>query len=165
MSNYSDKLKDPRWQKKRLEIMQRDDWSCGICLDDSKTLNVHHKMYNSNLEPWEYPNEMLITLCDECHQREKGREKTEAELIYNLRKIFSHDAIKMINIGFRDIKLYQLPDLVADAIRYSLVNEDIQKLLLSMAFSDENLPSTMRDVEYHITNLLCQYSEEGKYAQ
>ncbi len=25
---YASKLKDPRWQKKRLEILQRDDFAC-----------------------------------------------------------------------------------------------------------------------------------------
>ena len=25
--SYSDKLKDPRWQRKRLEIFERDNWT------------------------------------------------------------------------------------------------------------------------------------------
>ena len=28
MSDYVEKLKDPRWQRKRLEIMQRDGFRC-----------------------------------------------------------------------------------------------------------------------------------------
>ena len=39
---YVEKLKDPRWQRKRLEILQRDDWKCYWCKDDKTTLNVHH---------------------------------------------------------------------------------------------------------------------------
>ena len=36
--NYSEQLKSPKWQKKRLEIMQRDKFTCQLCGD---------KVYNS----------------------------------------------------------------------------------------------------------------------
>lgn len=32
-SDYSQKLLDPRWQRKRLEILQRDDFTCQVCSD------------------------------------------------------------------------------------------------------------------------------------
>ena len=48
---YKEKLLDPRWQKKRLEILNRDNFTCQCCGDDKKTLNIHHKYYNSNLYP------------------------------------------------------------------------------------------------------------------
>lgn len=62
---YSEKLKDPRWQKKRLEIMDRDEWQCQFCLDKESTLNVHHLEYNGN--PWEANSDQLVTLCEDCH--------------------------------------------------------------------------------------------------
>lgn len=34
MSEYKEKLKDPRWQKKRLQIFERDDWCCQKCGDE-----------------------------------------------------------------------------------------------------------------------------------
>lgn len=64
---YSDKLKDPRWQKKRLEILQRDDFSCRKCSDMSSTLHIHHKYYTKDVEPWDYKDDCFITLCDTCH--------------------------------------------------------------------------------------------------
>ncbi len=64
---YSEKLKDPRWQKKRLEIMQRDKWKCTYCFDSKTTLHVHHESYNKNTDPWNYDNDILITLCEHCH--------------------------------------------------------------------------------------------------
>ena len=67
MKTYSDKLKDPRWQKKRLEIMQRDEWKCQGCGDKKNTLNVHHLRYIENKKPWEYEDMYYMTLCDECH--------------------------------------------------------------------------------------------------
>ena len=64
---YQEKLKDPRWQKKRLEILERDNFTCQICYDTEKTLHVHHRWYEKNREPWDYPNDVYTTLCENCH--------------------------------------------------------------------------------------------------
>lgn len=66
-SKYFEKLKDPRWQKKRLEILERDRWTCTVCQRSDLTLHVHHAYYDSKLQPWEYDNETLHTVCVECH--------------------------------------------------------------------------------------------------
>jgi 5-methylcytosine-specific restriction endonuclease McrA len=68
MKTYADKLKDPRWQKKRLEIMQRDGFKCAACKNNENTLHVHHIRYIARKSPWEAPNRDLITLCDTCHE-------------------------------------------------------------------------------------------------
>ena len=65
--SYSDLLKDPRWQKKRLEILNRDDFKCKCCGDEKSTLHVHHQFYLSNHKPWDYEDSILLTLCEECH--------------------------------------------------------------------------------------------------
>ena len=62
---YLDLLKDPRWQKKRLEILERDGWACKLCGDKESTLAVHHCGYHG--KPWESPDEELETLCEKCH--------------------------------------------------------------------------------------------------
>ncbi|HLF52778.1 hypothetical protein [Flavobacterium sp.] len=67
MSTYWEKLKDPRWQKKRLEILYRDDWKCVVCDNKKTTLHVHHFYYIRGKNPWEYPAEHLKTLCVDCH--------------------------------------------------------------------------------------------------
>ena len=67
MSNYSELLKDPRWQKKRLKILERDKFTCQLCGDKETTLNVHHKYYDKDKKPWEYPDKSLVTLCKDCH--------------------------------------------------------------------------------------------------
>lgn len=64
---YSQKLKDPRWQKKRLQILERDDWACQSCLSTTTSLQVHHVVY-AKLEPWEYTDECYQTLCETCHR-------------------------------------------------------------------------------------------------
>ena len=75
---YSELLKDPRWQRKRLEILNRDGWKCQSCLDSESTLHVHHKHYHKGRQPWEYEDHELITLCEACHEgidEEEGRLK------------------------------------------------------------------------------------------
>jgi hypothetical protein len=72
--SYYEKLKDPRWQKKRLEVMEREGFACQQCHSIDKTLNVHHGFYASGYEPWEYPSKSLHCLCEECHEMRQSRE-------------------------------------------------------------------------------------------
>jgi hypothetical protein len=66
---YADKLKDPKWQKRRLEIFERDNWMCRLCKDDKQSLVVHHLCYFPKIEPWEYEDKYLLTLCEPCHEK------------------------------------------------------------------------------------------------
>ena len=67
---YSEKLKDPRWQKRRLEILERDNWTCRECGVKNKTLNVHHRWYAKRVDIWDAEDACLVALCDDCHQWE-----------------------------------------------------------------------------------------------
>ena len=64
---YVEKLKDPRWQRKRLEVLERADWTCVACGAKDKTLHVHHRQYLKDREPWDYSAEQLEVLCEDCH--------------------------------------------------------------------------------------------------
>lgn len=68
---YWELLKDPRWQKKRLEVLNDANWTCEKCKSADKTLHVHHKLYEKGLKPWEYENELLQCLCETCHTMEE----------------------------------------------------------------------------------------------
>lgn len=74
--SYSEKLRDPRWQAKRLRIMERDRFTCRDCRDSTKHLHVHHCHYIKG-EPWDTPDELLLTLCEDCHE---GRQMVENEM-------------------------------------------------------------------------------------
>jgi hypothetical protein len=78
MANYSELLKDPRWQRKRLKILERDNWTCQHCLSTEKTLCVHHTRYEGL--PWEVGDEFLITFCNDCHDAETELLKVNVHL-------------------------------------------------------------------------------------
>lgn len=79
MKPYWEKLKDPRWQRKRLEVLESNDFECEVCGDGESTLHVHHKQYFKGREPWEYDRRQLAVLCESCHS-----ENHEAEDPLNL---------------------------------------------------------------------------------
>lgn len=93
MSAYFELLKDPRWQKRRLEILKRDEWTCLDCGDDTKSLHVHHRYYQWGLNPWEYSDDALMTLCEPCHKRITAHGKL---LKAALRKISPSDIIRVV---------------------------------------------------------------------
>jgi len=84
--DYKEQLKHPKWQKKRLEIMERDGFQCQCCYSKEETLAVHHKKYIKGNMPWEYHSDLLITLCNECHCMIHEEQKNENELLYNFMK-------------------------------------------------------------------------------
>jgi hypothetical protein len=88
---YSEKLKSPQWQKKRLEIMKRDKFTCKLCGDTETTLHVHHKEYIDGNNPWEYENSYLVTLCEDCHTEIETIKKDNPEVSFEKIKIFKSD--------------------------------------------------------------------------
>lgn len=79
MSNYARKLADPKWQRKRLEVLQRDDFKCTMCGCDFRELHVHHLKYTG--EPHDAPNEDLQTMCSECHVLETIAHRAGVKLL------------------------------------------------------------------------------------
>jgi len=64
-SNYP-----PDWQKRRISIFQRDEWTCQKCdyehsADSDKQLHAHHVTPIS--EGGGHSLDNLLTLCGECH--------------------------------------------------------------------------------------------------
>jgi transcription elongation factor Elf1 len=116
---YSQKLKDPRWQKKRLEILQRDNFTCRYCGNTKETLNVHHYVYNG--EPWEVSDGDAVTLCESCHKIQHLKNnftKTEYELYSNV-EIFS----MLVTADMCTVKnpLYKLKEILLE--KYGKTND------------------------------------------
>lgn len=68
MSEYWKLLQDPRWQKMRLEVLDREKFTCQECGATDKTLHVHHTFYAKGRKPWEYEPSDLRCLCADCHK-------------------------------------------------------------------------------------------------
>lgn len=107
---YAEKLLDPQWQKKRLEIMARDNFACQGCFDSESTLSVHHRYYITGREPWEYPSWAYVTLCKDCHKHHHGKGGLE-----------------------RDFWEATCQHLMDDASRFSPMAEDIEHLIHKIA--------------------------------
>lgn len=127
--NYSEKLKDPRWQKKRLEILQRDNFTCQCCMDSNSTLNIHHIYYTKGKQPWDVDNESLLTLCEHCHYIYSN--VSDGSIIIN----------RMINCDGDKVKFYYDPMnrtiyfiTVKDFAIYKI--SDSEKYLLIKFFTD-----------------------------
>ena len=77
---YGALLFRPEWKIKREEILRRDSKSCVIC-NRADSLQIHHRQYhfvvakNQFKLPWEYPGNLLITLCESCHRRGHSKYK------------------------------------------------------------------------------------------
>lgn len=66
---YQELLRHPFWQRKRLQIFERDKFTCVQCGDNLNNLQVHHNYYEPNTLPWDYPDSCFETLCDLCHTK------------------------------------------------------------------------------------------------
>jgi hypothetical protein len=129
---YCEKLRDPRWQRRRLEVMNRDDFTCQRCGDDTSTLNVHHRAYAGRRDPWDYPLTALVTLCEDCHKDETyGRADCEKQLLAALRGKFFANGLHSIAVGVARMELAGMPDEVASAYEWAFANPAAQAMVLA----------------------------------
>jgi hypothetical protein len=100
---YLEKLRDPKWQNKRLQVLKRDNFTCKYCGDKSKTLHVHHNTYTYGLEPWEYSNNNLTTVCATCHNEEESNKMLFNDIVYDmlLEGLRYQDLHLVLSIKFR----------------------------------------------------------------
>jgi hypothetical protein len=139
---YYEKLKDPRWQKKRLEILERDEFTCQQCMDDKSTLNVHHRRYIKNRDPWDYPNDALITLCESCHEGEKETMAYELDsLNEQIQDKFLSADVEQLARGFNAFVPHHISSVMAVVIKWTLSNSEIMHELTDRYFkslADQN---------------------------
>ncbi len=82
---YAGKLNDVRWQKVKNAIQIRDQFTCQKCgKKEGKALEVHHRHYMIGRDPWDYPEQLLVLLCRECHQEEEDIKDILTEMIPSL---------------------------------------------------------------------------------
>jgi hypothetical protein len=128
-SSYAQKLRDPRWQKKRLEVMQANDFSCEICGDKESTLNIHHKQYLRGHEPWEYNKNQLSCLCEFCHEETHSNVDwlLAACSILPITGINQRDNIAFLIAGLMNIDVSNAKIATEDQKKFCLIGKSIAK--------------------------------------
>ncbi len=69
--SYKEKLRDVRWKRRRDDLLRQRNYTCCECAQPLTTgtmdLQVHHVVYISGLDPWDYPDELLLVVCPSHH--------------------------------------------------------------------------------------------------
>lgn len=86
-SDYQKELNTKQWQDKSHRIKIRDNLKCQAfdCKTPNAILQVHHLDYFNHTKPWQYPDDLLITLCAVCHEKENHRYIFEQNLFTALK--------------------------------------------------------------------------------
>lgn len=123
---YSEKLKDDRWLSKRREILERDKFTCQCCGNQEKVMHVHHEFYFINTEPWNYPNEALVTLCDSCHScEESGRKDTYKNLCRAISDAgFTREDVEKLTQAFELIRVKPMYSYILTSMIYRSISKD-----------------------------------------
>jgi len=88
MQTYLEQIRDPRWQRKRLEILNAANFKCENCGSVNNELNVHHSAYLKGQPAWEHPVELLHCLCRPCHkERQQIEDSLKIEMMKRLRQV------------------------------------------------------------------------------
>lgn len=124
---YSEKLKDPRWQKKRLKILERDNFTCTKCGNDKITLHIHHAKYLGL--PWEVEDKYLSTICETCHKNEHFKPvklSTIVEPKYIEQPVILFESQLIDSDNFQGIRTYFLT-----LLNYQDTSTDIEFIILA----------------------------------
>jgi hypothetical protein len=67
-SSFTQKFHDPRWIKKRTELLHAYDFTCVKCGAANGHALVHRIKHVPHLDPWNYPDHLLQVLCRDCQK-------------------------------------------------------------------------------------------------
>ena len=133
MTKYSDKLKHPKWQEKRLDVLSLKGYNCEACTNVNEQLQVHHINYIGGNEPWEYPNNNFLVLCDACHKKEHAYRDQALTNIYYAFEAVNLPIDNIINIT-NGINTLALRD---NNSRYANVGSIIKFMLENESFYND----------------------------
>lgn len=85
--NYSEQIKSPKWQKKRLEVLNLRGFKCEECGNEEQQLHIHHRVYIKNRQAWEYDNDIFQVLCSDCHEKVHQKKEKVVEVKENIPEI------------------------------------------------------------------------------
>lgn len=137
--SYWELLRDPRWQEKRLRIMERAGFKCENCEDKTTTLNVHHTYYEKGVSPWEYPDHSLQCLCEPCH-------KLAEEYRKQLNRLTGHFQFGDLDVVIGFMKGWLLLNRVRDGFPINGATQ-LHGAMLPFAIDQQDWPSFMREAQ------------------
>ena len=152
---YKDQLQRPEWQRKRLEIMERDEWTCCLCNSKTNQLNVHHLYYDNELRLWEYDDEVMVTVCASCHKN----------IHKDLNKIFGLVAFEVIKNG---MDINYISDVLNIDVRIKdkgKLVDDLEKIIRSHGIRmvdehDESEETLTKCARIYLKNSVKFHNEE-----
>jgi hypothetical protein len=163
--SYADQIKHPEWQKKRLEILNRDEFTCQQCGNKEQTLHVHHKHYNYGAKIWEYQAWELTTLCETCHSKTHENKDVNVEypeeithlieVIYNIAKCdtyYGNRKGKIEIIG--NYEIYKLTNIFESYYNSLKNGTNLHDLVFNISMINEQalINKIANDIIYLISN-------------
>ena len=140
-SSWNDQYKSPKWQKKRLEILERDEFTCLNCGSKDDQLHVHHIDYIYGNKVWEYNNCNFLTLCEKCHKKAHKLKDSFKEILHQCFGELRYEK------SLEDLELFQ-----SALILFFVSNEDSPKY--------ELIRSSLRCLKSHEQEIQDAYGEE-----
>ena len=64
---YKEQLNSNEWKILSKRIKEKNNWECENCQCSERQLHVHHIKYIQGRKAWEYNDNLLMCLCDDCH--------------------------------------------------------------------------------------------------
>ena len=122
---YVEKLQDVRWKRRRDDLLRKSNWTCCECgeplTEGRMDLQVHHVVYISCLDPWMYPDELLLVLCDWHHKERQAVEQAiYVEVGKHLATLNIYELRRQPIYTFfeEDSTLLSIPAWLRDYLRY-----------------------------------------------
>jgi 5-methylcytosine-specific restriction endonuclease McrA len=114
--DFIEQYKHPKWQKKRLEVLQKADYKCEQCGDGDSMLHVHHGYYKKGCNVWDYHIKTLWCLCGHCH---RDWEFGKNHIYHAISKVSLdldgvNDIMDFLNTLIEDDRLYTEDELIKE---------------------------------------------------
>ena len=124
--------------------MKRDKFKCTECGDKENMLQVHHKMYLNGKKVWEYPNELLVTLCKDCHSGKNEQKREFEELFFTqfYGKGFDYDDLQGLAECFYGYKPFIRKYLLIQTLKMVLSDNKLIENILNI-----NYPKDFIDIK------------------
>jgi hypothetical protein len=126
--NYKEQYLNPKWQKKRLEILQRDNFKCQMCGSEDRTLHIHHFMYEKGKMIWEYDDSNFISICEQCHDTEHEEKDQLYESFIDLKKSFHKNGLS--NTLLNDV----LRIINPDTLKIDYIGDGLKGIIKALYF-------------------------------